>query len=47
VKLPDGAKARRVLFLVSEAKATWRQNGVWVETVTPPISLHEVIAIDL
>jgi hypothetical protein len=47
VKLPDGAKARRVLFLVSEAKATWRQNGVWVETVTPPISLHEAIAIDL
>jgi hypothetical protein len=47
VKLPDGAKARRVLFLVSEAKAIWRQNGAWVETTTPPISLHEVIAIDL
>jgi hypothetical protein len=47
VKLPDGAKARRVRFLVSEAKAQWRQSGEWVETTTPPISLHEVVAIDL
>jgi len=47
VKLPDGVKARGVRFLVSEAKAQWRQNGSWIETATPPISLHEVVAIDL
>ena len=47
VKLPDGAKARGVKFLVSEAKAQWRQSGAWVETTTPPIGLHEVVAVDL
>jgi hypothetical protein len=47
VQLPDGAKARSVRFLVSEAKAQWRQNGGWIETTTPPIGLHEVIGIDL
>ena len=47
VKLPDGAKARGVRFLVSEARAQWRQSGEWIETTTPPISLHEVVAIDL
>jgi hypothetical protein len=45
--LPDGAKARSVRFLVSEAKAQWRQNGGWIEIATPPIGLHEVIGIDL
>jgi hypothetical protein len=47
VQIPEGAKARAVRFLVSEAKAQWRQNGAWVETTTPPIALHEVVAIDL
>lgn len=47
VKLPDGAKAREVKFLVSGAKAQWRQSGAWIETTTPPIELHEVVAIDL
>jgi hypothetical protein len=47
VKLPGGATARNVRFLVGEAKAQWRQNGGWIETTTPPIALHEVIAIDL
>ncbi|HEY2019224.1 MAG TPA: alpha-amylase family protein [Bryobacteraceae bacterium] len=47
VKLPEGAKARNVHFLVSEAKAQWRQNGNWIETTTPPIGLHEVVAMDL
>jgi hypothetical protein len=47
VKLPDGAKARGVRFLVSEAKAQWRQNAGWIETTIPAISLHEVVAIDL
>jgi hypothetical protein len=47
VKLPDGAKARSVRFLVGEAKAQWRQSGAWIETTTPPIALHEVVAIDL
>ena len=42
-----GSKAREVKFLVSTAKAQWRQNGVWIETTTPPIELHEVVAIDL
>jgi hypothetical protein len=47
VRLPEGAKAREVKFLVSSAKARWRQNGTWIETTTPPIELHEVVAIDL
>ncbi len=47
VRLPDGAKARELKFLVSGAKARWRQSGPWVETTTPPIELHEVVAIDL
>jgi type 1 glutamine amidotransferase len=47
VQLPQGVKARGVRFLVSEAKAQWRQNGAWVEITTPPIGLHEVVAIDL
>jgi len=47
VQLPEGAKARGVKFLVSEAKAQWRQSGAWVEATTPPIGLHEVVAIDL
>ena len=47
VKLPDGAKAREVKFLVSSAKAEWHQNGAWIETTTPAIELHEVVAIDL
>jgi hypothetical protein len=47
VKLPGGAKARSVRFLVSEAKAQWRQNGAWIETTTHPIALHEVIGIDM
>ncbi len=47
VRLPEGAKARGVKFLVSPAKAQWRQSGEWIETTTPPIDLHEVVAIDL
>jgi len=47
VKLPDGVTARSVRFLVGEAKAQWRQNGAWIETTTPPIGLHEVVAIDM
>ena len=47
VRLPDGVKARDVKFLVSETKAQWRQSGAWIETTTPPIELHEVVAIDL
>jgi hypothetical protein len=45
--LPDGAKAREAKFLVAAAKAQWRQRGAWIETTTPPIGLHEVVAIDL
>jgi hypothetical protein len=47
VKLPDGAKARSVRFLVGAVKPQWRQSGAWIETTTPPIALHEVIAIDM
>ena len=46
VRLPEGVKARNVGFLVSEAKARWKQTGAWIETTTPPIALHEVIGID-
>jgi Hypothetical glycosyl hydrolase 6/Beta-galactosidase trimerisation domain len=47
VKLPDGAKARDVKFLVGSAQAHWSQSGPWIETTTPLIELHEVLAIDL
>lgn len=47
VSLPEGTRAKTVRFLVSEAKAQWRQTGEWVETTTPAIGLHEVVAIDL
>jgi len=47
LKLPGGATARGVRFLVSEAQASWRQSGAWVETTTPAIALHEVVAVDL
>jgi hypothetical protein len=47
LKLPEGAKARDVRFLVSEVRAEWRQSGAWIETTTPPIGLHEVLAVDL
>ncbi len=47
VRLPEGVKAREVKFLVGTAKAQWRQSGGWIETTTPPIELHEVVAIDL
>jgi hypothetical protein len=47
LKLPEGTKARDVRYLVSEVRAQWRQSGVWIETTTPPIGLHEVVAVDL
>jgi len=47
LRLPEGAKARGVRFLVSEATPRWRQSGAWIETTTPPIALHEVVAVDL
>ena len=47
LRLPEGAAARDVRFLVSETRAQWRQSGVWIETTTPPIELHEVVAVDL
>lgn len=47
VRLPEGAKALGVRFLVGETRARWRQSGAWVETTTPAIGLHEVVAIDL
>jgi hypothetical protein len=47
VKLPEGAKARDVHYLVSEVRGQWSQTGAWIETTTPPIGLHEVLAIDL
>jgi len=47
LQLPDGAQARDVHFLVNESKPQWRQSGAWVETTTPPIGLHEIVAVDL
>jgi hypothetical protein len=47
VRLPDGAQARGVRLLVSKARVQWRQVGAWIETTTPPIGLHEVVAVDL
>jgi hypothetical protein len=47
LRLPEAAKARAVRFLVTEARARWRQIGGWIETTTPPIGLHEVVAVDL
>ena len=45
VKLPEGAKARAVRFLVSEARAQWRQTGSVDRDHDPAIGLHEVVAI--
>ena len=47
IRLPEGAQARAVKFLVGGALARWTQNKAWVETTTPPIGLHEVVAVDL
>jgi len=47
LRLADGAKARAVRFLVSQAKPKWRQAGEWIETTTPPIGLHEVVAVEV
>jgi hypothetical protein len=47
LKLPAGSEARQVQYLVSEARAQWTQSGAWVELTTPPIGLHEVIAIEV
>jgi hypothetical protein len=47
IKLPDGAQARGLRLLVSEVAIPWRQAGSWVEILTPPIGLHEVVALDL
>ncbi|HUP05261.1 MAG TPA: alpha-amylase family protein [Bryobacteraceae bacterium] len=47
VKLPEGAKAKSVRFLVAETRPQWRQTGAWIETTTPAVNLHEVVAIDL
>jgi len=47
IKLPGGAKARGVRMLVGEGQASWLQTGPWVETTTPPIELHEVVAVDV
>jgi hypothetical protein len=47
IKLPEGAQAKAVHFLVTEAAAEWHQTGPWLQTTTPPIDLHEVVAVDL
>jgi hypothetical protein len=47
IELPAGSKAREVHFLVSGIQAQWRQTGAWLEITTPPIALHEVIAVEL
>jgi hypothetical protein len=47
LKLPGGAQARDVHMLVSEGQASWIQRGAWVEVSTPPIDLHEVVAVDV
>jgi len=47
IKILEGKKVRSVRFLVSGATPKWRQIGDWLETTTPPIDLHEVVAIDI
>ncbi len=47
LRLPEGTTARAVRFLVGEAAAEWRQSGAWIETATPPVGLHEIVAVDL
>jgi type 1 glutamine amidotransferase len=47
IELPAGATPREVRFLVGGVAAQWRQTGAWMETTTPPIALHEVIAVEL
>jgi hypothetical protein len=47
LKLPGGAQARDVHMLLGEGQASWIQRGAWVEVSTPPIDLHEVVAVDV
>lgn len=47
LRLPAGRKARAVHLLVSGKQANWRQTSDWLSLRTPPIEVHEVVAVDL
>jgi hypothetical protein len=46
VNLPSGRTVKEVKFLVSQQKADYRLEDGTLHVQTPPIELHEVIAID-
>ena len=47
IRLPEGARPRRVHFLVSGKPAPHRIASGVITVEVPPIGVHEVIAVDL
>jgi hypothetical protein len=47
LRLPDGARPRRVRLLVGQVAPPFRQAGPWLELSVPSIRAHEVVAVDL
>jgi hypothetical protein len=47
VRLPAGATAREVKFLVGRQTPAAQRDGDWLEVVVPTILDHEVVAVDL
>ena len=47
IHVPAGRGVKKVQFLVSGKKPSYRQTGGTVSVDVPPIGLHEVIALDL
>jgi hypothetical protein len=47
VRLPEGAKPRRVQLLTAGAEPRTEQAGQWLSVTVPSIELHEVVAVDL
>jgi hypothetical protein len=47
LELPEGVKPKSVRFLVSGSTPKWTMTGRTLRVLTPPIGLHEVVALDL
>jgi hypothetical protein len=47
LRLPAGARPRRVRFLVSGVTPRAEESGGWIAADVPPIEDHEVLAVDL
>ncbi len=47
LRLPQGARAKKVQFLVAKTEAAVEQRGDTLTVPVPEIGLHEVVAVDL